>query len=122
MEEIRRSFLSDFQLKLLTFFKRQGEGGQEFGNLFEVFEADHLYWGMHIAVWEADQTGGNATTRPEDDVRVRSAGGGHGFVLECYLRFPGDLLETGDHVRMVAATMSERRTMADLDRAVHGLV
>src|SRR4051812_35911172 len=73
---------------------------------------------MHIAVRKADQSAGNSSAGPEDHICVRSAGGGHGFVLEFNFLLPGHFLDSRDHFPMIAATMCNAWAMPKLDISV----
>src|SRR5438094_657237 len=73
---------SNLDLELFSALQRLSESRQQFGNLFEIFQAHQFHRRMHVAIGQADQRARNAATRPEDHVGVGARSRGHGFMLE----------------------------------------
>ena len=117
---------SDSDLEFLVLAEREGEGGHEFGDVFEVPEVHEFDGRVHVAVREADQGAGNAAPGPEDDVGVGAGAGRHGFVLEGDSLGGGDCLEAADDFDVVATSVGQGWALAHADFAVlagvHGWV
>ncbi len=77
---------------------------------------------MHVAVRQTDEPTGDATASPKDDVRIRAAGGGHGFVLKINLLLRGDFFDARYDFGMIASTVRDGRAFANFDITVLLLV
>ncbi|MFM1942587.1 MAG: hypothetical protein RI897_1569 [Verrucomicrobiota bacterium] len=101
-------------------FEGLGEGGEEFGDLDEVFEADEFDGGVHVAGGEAEEGAGDTATGPEDDIGIGATGGGDGFVLELDAFFVGDFFESGDDLDVIGAAVGDGWAGSDADVAMEG--
>ena len=83
---------SDRDFVGICWFGTQSKSSYQFGHLFKVFEVNHFDRRMHVTVGDADQCAWNAPSRPENNIRVGSAGGGDGLMLDGAFDSLGDFL------------------------------
>ena len=75
------TFGSNLHLELLPLFQGGGEGGEQLGNLLQIFQVDYFHRRVHVAIWQTYQRAGDSPARPENRVSIGAARPGHGFVL-----------------------------------------
>lgn len=77
---------------------------------------------MHVPIGDTDQSTGNAATRPEYDVGIRSACRADGFVLNRNIFPNGLFLQSGNHSRMIASAVCQCWATTQFDVPVLPLI
>ena len=103
----------NLHLKLLAFPERRGESGQQFGNHFQILQANDFDRRMHIPIRKLI----SALAIPPRVQKMASVSVPlvvrHGLVLQGNFFCFGHRFNSGDDIRMIAAAMGNRRPLAD---------
>ena len=113
---------SDRDFVGICWFGTQSKSSHQLGHLFKVFEVNHFDRRMHVTVGDADQCAWNAPSRPENNIRVGSAGGGDGLMLDGAFDSLGDFLQLFNDHWMIGASMSQAGAFSHADISMNGLV